>query len=79
MAQALALSAAGDCVVPPVAPPSPPRCLVKPEKQPEPEPEPSPIERYSWTGVVCEWVSTPPVWLGATPAQEAAYLEQWRQ
>ena len=26
-----------------------------------------------------EWVSAPPVWLGATPAQEQAYLEMWRQ
>ena len=24
-----------------------------------------------------EWVSAPPVWLGATPAQEQAYLEMW--
>nr|XP_020173335.1 translation initiation factor IF-2-like [Aegilops tauschii subsp. strangulata] len=70
MAQALALSATGDSVVPPVAPPSP--------IKPEPEWEPSPIERYSWTGVVREWVRAPPVWMGATPAQEAAYLEHWR-
>ena len=71
MAQALALSAAGDSVVPPVAPPS----LIKPE----PEWEPSPIERYSWTGVVREWVCAPPVLMRATPAQEQAYLEMWRQ
>ena len=71
MARALALSAAGDSVVPPVAPPSP--------IKPEPEREPSPIERYSWTGVVREWVRAPSVWMGATPAQEAAYLEHWRQ
>ena len=69
MAQAIALSAVRDCVLPPVAPPSPPRRCVKPE------PEPSPIERYSWTGVVREWVRAPPVWLGAMPVQEAAYLE----
>ena len=62
MEQAFALSAAGDSVVPPVAPPSP--------IKPEPEREPSPIERYSWTGVVREWVRVPPVWMGATPAQE---------
>ena len=49
------------------------------ELQPEPEPNPEPIARFSWTGVVREWVSTPPVWMGATPAQEAAYLEHWRQ
>ena len=71
MAQALALSAAGDSVVPPVAPPSP----IKPET----EREPSLIERYSWTGVVREWVRAPPVWMGATPAQEQAYLEHWRK
>ena len=41
MVQALALSAAGDRVVPPVAPPSP----IKPE--PQPEPEPKPIRRFS--------------------------------
>ena len=64
-----------------MAPPSPPRRLVKadPEPQPEPEPEPEPIARFSWTGVVREWVSAPPVWMGATPAQEQAYLEMWRQ
>ncbi|KAE8779067.1 putative serine/threonine-protein kinase [Hordeum vulgare] len=43
------------------------------------EPEPEPIERYSWTGVVHEWVSAPPVRVGATPAQEAAYLEHRRK
>ena len=81
MAHAIALSTAGDCVLLPMAPPSPPRRRVKsePEPRPEPEPEPSPIERYSWMGVVREWVRTPPVWVGATPAQEAAYLEHWRQ
>ena len=62
MAQALALSATGDSVVPPVAPPSP----IKPE--PHPEPEPEPIARFSWNGVVREWVSAPSVWLGTTPA-----------
>ena len=60
-----------------MAPPSPPRRLVKAD--PEPQPEPEPIARFSWTGVVREWVSAPPVWLGATPAQEQAYLEMWRQ
>ena len=69
MAQALAHSAAGDSMVPPVAPPSP----IKPQ------PEPSPIVRYTWTVVVREWVRAPSVWMGATPAQEAAYLEHWRQ
>ena len=73
MMRALALSTAGDIVVPPVAPPSP----IKPEPQPEPEPEP--IARFSWNGVVREWVSAPPVWLGATLAQEQAYLDMWRQ
>ena len=70
MAEAMALSAAGDCVVPPVAPPSPPKA--------EPE-EPAYLERYSWTGVVREWVSAPPIWLGATEKQEAAYLDHWRR
>ncbi|KAE8817189.1 Pre-mRNA-processing factor 39 [Hordeum vulgare] len=63
MARAMALSAAGDCILPPLTPSSP----VKPET----ELETSPIERYSWTGVVCEWVSAPPVWVRATPSQEA--------
>ena len=69
MAEAMALSATGDCVVPPVAMPSPVKA----------EPEPAPVERYSWTGVVREWVSAPPVWMEAMPTQEAAYLEMWRQ
>ena len=62
-------------MVPPVAWPSP----IKPEPEPQPEPEPEPIARFSWNGVVREWVSAPPVWLGATPAQEQVYLEMWRQ
>ncbi|KAE8800554.1 serine/threonine-protein phosphatase 7 [Hordeum vulgare] len=36
-------------------------------------------ESYAWNGVVREWVSTPPVWLGATPVQQQIYLENWRQ
>ncbi|KAE8805819.1 hypothetical protein D1007_18168 [Hordeum vulgare] len=64
MAEAMALSTAGDCDMPSMTPLS--RVKV--------EPEPSPIERYSWTGVVREWVSAPPVWVGATSTQEA-YLE----
>ncbi|KAE8821569.1 Nuclear pore complex protein [Hordeum vulgare] len=36
-------------------------------------------EQYVWDEVVHEWVSAPPAWLGATPKQEAAYLEHWRQ
>ncbi|KAE8813889.1 putative serine/threonine-protein kinase [Hordeum vulgare] len=64
MAHAMALSSAGDCVLPPVTPSSPVKV--------EPEPEPSPIERYSWTRVVREWFNAPPVWVGA-------YLEHWRQ
>ena len=77
MAQAMAPSVAGDCVVPPVAPPSPPRRLAKAEPQPEAEPEP--IERYSWMGVVREWVRASPIWMQATPEQESAYLEHRRQ
>ncbi|KAE8795158.1 Pre-mRNA-processing factor 39 [Hordeum vulgare] len=56
----MALSAVGDCVLLPVTPSSPVKA--------EPEPKPSPIEHYSWTGVVHEWVIAPPVWVGATPA-----------
>ena len=45
----MALSAVGDCVVPP---------------PPEPEPEPTlPRQVYQWTGVVEEFVSVPPIWL----------------
>ena len=69
MAEAMALSAAGDCVVPLVARLSPVKA----------EPEPTPIERYSWTGEVREWVSAPPVWMRVTEAHERAYLKQWRQ
>ena len=35
--------------------------------------------RFSWNGVVREWVSAPPVWMGATSEQEAVYLEMWRR
>ena len=45
MVEAMALSAAGDCVVPPLALPSPAKAA----------PAPTPIEHYSWTEVVCEW------------------------
>ncbi|KAE8766458.1 hypothetical protein D1007_62322 [Hordeum vulgare] len=61
LVEAMALSAAGDCVVPPPS---------------EPEPEPAlPREVYQWTGVVQEFVSMPPIWLGATPLQVQAYLD----
>ncbi|KAE8778749.1 hypothetical protein D1007_48250 [Hordeum vulgare] len=64
LAEAMALSAVRDCVVPP---------------PPEPEPEPTlPRQVYQWTGIVQEFVSTPPIWLGAIPLQEQAYLEHWR-
>ncbi|KAE8809160.1 hypothetical protein D1007_14204 [Hordeum vulgare] len=64
LAEAMALSAAGDCVVPP---------------PPEPEPEPAlPRQVYQWIGVVQEFGSAPPIWLDATPLQEQAYLEHWR-
>ncbi|KAE8786029.1 hypothetical protein D1007_40211 [Hordeum vulgare] len=62
LAEAIALSAAGNCMVPP-----------------PPEPEPAlPREVYQWTDVVQEFVSVPPIWLGATPQQEQAFLEHWR-
>ncbi|XP_037427579.1 anthocyanin regulatory R-S protein-like [Triticum dicoccoides] len=70
MAEAMPLSAAGDCVVSPLRPPFP----VKAEPAPTPT---EPIERCSWTGVVR--VSTPPVWLGASAEQEQACFEQWYQ
>ena len=50
-----------------------------PSEVPPPAVEPAPRERYSWTGVVREWVSAPPIWLGATEKQEAAYLDHWRR
>ncbi|KAE8809241.1 Pre-mRNA-processing factor 39 [Hordeum vulgare] len=59
MAEAMALSNAGAAVVPPLAPPS----SVKAELGPlvlRPD-------QYAWDGVVSDWVSTPPVCLGATP------------
>ncbi|KAE8789553.1 hypothetical protein D1007_36196 [Hordeum vulgare] len=31
-------------------------------------------EVYKWTGCLREWVSAPPIWLGATLQQEKAYL-----
>jgi hypothetical protein len=48
-----------------------------------PEPEAKPAltltpHAYAWTGEVPEFVSTSPVWLEATPQQEAAYLNMWR-
>ncbi|EMS49403.1 Pre-mRNA-processing factor 39 [Triticum urartu] len=66
----MALFASGDCIVPPLRPPSPVKA--------EAAPTPIKLESYSWNGVVREWVSVPPIWLGATPAQEQLYLEQWR-
>ena len=62
MADAMALSAADGCVVPPLRPPSPVKA----------EPVPTPIENYSWDGVVREWVDAPPVWYGATLMREKA-------
>ncbi|XP_044978574.1 uncharacterized protein LOC123445627 [Hordeum vulgare subsp. vulgare] len=62
LAEAMTLSAASDCIVPPL-----------------PEPEPAlPRQVYQWTDVVQEFVNAPPIWLGATPLQEQAYLEHWR-
>ncbi|KAE8799488.1 hypothetical protein D1007_25064 [Hordeum vulgare] len=60
LAEAIAMSIVGDCVVPP---------LSKSEPQPE---------VYEWTACLHEWVSVPPIWLGATPQQEAACLQHWR-
>lgn len=58
-----------------MGPPSPLR-LLGPKAEPPPA-EPV-MERYVWTRRLHEWVSASPVWFGATPAQEVAYLEQWR-
>ncbi|XBJ08222.1 hypothetical protein VPH35_013581 [Triticum aestivum] len=69
MAEVMALSAAGDYSVPPLASPSPVKA----------EPEPTPIERYSWVGMVREWVNAPLDWMRARETQERAYLEQWHQ
>lgn len=74
MQEALALSAAGDCVIPPSAPP----LAFFPEPKPEPQSTEHEPEVYQWTSQLREWVSAPPVWLGATPEQEVAYLQQWR-
>ncbi|KAE8820128.1 hypothetical protein D1007_01828 [Hordeum vulgare] len=62
LAEAIALSATGNCVVPP---------------PPKPEPT-EPREVYQWNGVVSEFVNASPIWLGVTPQQEQAYLEHWR-
>ncbi|KAE8779755.1 Pre-mRNA-processing factor 39 [Hordeum vulgare] len=59
LAEVMALSIAGDAVVPPPPPSSPVKA------------EPGPLvlrpEKYAWDGVVREWFSAPPIWLGATP------------
>ncbi|KAE8821620.1 hypothetical protein D1007_00402 [Hordeum vulgare] len=54
LAEAIALSAAADCVMPP---------------QPKPE-RTEPREVYQWTDVVQELVTALPIWLGATPQQD---------
>ncbi|KAE8818365.1 hypothetical protein D1007_03807 [Hordeum vulgare] len=51
LAEAMALSAADDYVVPPLAPPPPTK----------PEPGHPLGETYLWDGVVHEWVSVPPI------------------
>ncbi|KAE8797362.1 Pre-mRNA-processing factor 39 [Hordeum vulgare] len=71
MAEAIALSVVGDCIVPPLAPPSPARL--------EPARNVLKPHEYIWEGVVREWVSAPPVWMRATLEQEQIYLKQWQQ
>ncbi|KAE8792600.1 Pre-mRNA-processing factor 39 [Hordeum vulgare] len=71
MAEAIALSAAGDCVVLPLAPPSPDKLKLMPTAL-------KPHE-YIWEGVVSEWMTVPPIWMGAMPEQEQIYLEHSRQ
>ncbi|KAE8803465.1 hypothetical protein D1007_20694 [Hordeum vulgare] len=63
LAEAIALSASGDSVVPP-----PPK--TKPTKPQR--------EVYHWTSYLCEWVSALPIWLGTIPEHEEAYLLQWK-
>ncbi|KAE8782416.1 hypothetical protein D1007_44078 [Hordeum vulgare] len=66
----MALCTIGDTIVRPLAPLSPAKA------------EPGPLvlrpEQYVWDRVMREWVSAPPVWLGATPEWKVAYLEHWR-
>ncbi|KAE8790819.1 pre-mrna-processing factor 39 [Hordeum vulgare] len=62
LAEAITLSVASDCVLPP------------PSKTEPTEP----YEVYQWTGCVREWVSAPPIWLGTTSEQEEAYLMHWK-
>ncbi|KAE8789449.1 Pre-mRNA-processing factor 39 [Hordeum vulgare] len=68
MAEDLALSAASDCIISPSSP-----------AKAEPGTLALQPEQYIEDGVMHEWVSAPPVWLGAMPEQEAAYLEHWCQ
>ena len=69
LAEALALFAAGDCVVPPSS-----------SRLTAPTPAQEPTERYVWTGELRNWFAPlPSTWLSATSVQEAAYLEHWRQ
>ncbi|KAE8767021.1 Pre-mRNA-processing factor 39 [Hordeum vulgare] len=58
-AKAIALPAAGDCVMPP---------------PPKTEPTEPQREVYQWTGCLRECVSAPPIWLSVTPQQEDGYL-----
>ncbi|KAE8766628.1 Pre-mRNA-processing factor 39 [Hordeum vulgare] len=71
MAKASALSACGGRIVPPLAPMSPAWL--------EPVPTTLKPHEYIWEGLVREWVSAPPIWMGATPKQEKIYPEFWRQ
>ncbi|KAE8774131.1 hypothetical protein D1007_53557 [Hordeum vulgare] len=63
MEEAIALSAADDCIVPPLPPPSLTRL--------EPTPTALKPHEYKWEGEVHEWVSMPPVWMGR--------LQSWRR
>ncbi|KAE8792121.1 Pre-mRNA-processing factor 39 [Hordeum vulgare] len=55
----------------PLAPPSPTNA--------EPGPTALKTKCYTWDGKVRDWVSTPPFWLGPTPAHEHLYLKNWQQ
>ncbi|KAE8800440.1 Pre-mRNA-processing factor 39 [Hordeum vulgare] len=69
LTEGMAVPAVNECVVLPLVPSS----LAKVE----PRPTVLKTEQYVWDRVVREWVSVPPVWLGATPEHEHTYMDHW--
>ncbi|KAE8767832.1 Pre-mRNA-processing factor 39 [Hordeum vulgare] len=55
------------------------RASVDPPSRAKPESGLPIRETYVWDGVVREWVSAPPIWLGAMPTQDQLYLKHSRQ